>query len=48
MKQHLYVHSYLRYGLLAARAEILKVSVDSDNPCILAGFEWGVGLDREK
>ena len=47
-KYYLYVHSYLRYGLLAARAEILKVSVDSDNPCILAGFEWGVGLDREK
>ncbi|KAF7801977.1 apyrase 2-like [Senna tora] len=38
-KYYLYVHSYLRYGLLAARAEILKVSGDSDNPCILAGFD---------
>ncbi|KAJ1401396.1 Nucleoside phosphatase GDA1/CD39 [Sesbania bispinosa] len=37
-KYYLYVHSYLRYGLLAARAEILKVSDDSGNPCILAGF----------
>ncbi|KAE8727940.1 putative apyrase 1 [Hibiscus syriacus] len=32
-KYHIYVHSYLRYGLLAARAEILKVSEDSGNPC---------------
>ncbi|XP_054807664.1 apyrase 2-like [Prosopis cineraria] len=38
-KYYLYVHSYLRYGLLAARAEILKVSEDSDNPCILSGFD---------
>ncbi|KAI4350387.1 hypothetical protein L6164_004846 [Bauhinia variegata] len=38
-KYYLYVHSYLHYGLLAARAEILKVSGDSDNPCILAGFD---------
>ncbi|XVF57003.1 hypothetical protein PTKIN_Ptkin06aG0167700 [Pterospermum kingtungense] len=38
-KYHLYVHSYLRYGLLAARAEILKVSEDSGNPCILEGFD---------
>ncbi|PKI77313.1 apyrase 2-like [Punica granatum] len=35
---HLYVHSYLRYGLLAARAEILKAS-GSVNPCILVGYE---------
>ncbi|XP_062002735.1 apyrase 2-like [Rosa rugosa] len=35
---NLYVHSYLRYGLLAARAEILKVSEDSGNPCILDGY----------
>ncbi|TKY62929.1 Apyrase 2 [Spatholobus suberectus] len=38
-KYYLYVHSYLRYGLLAARAEVLKVSCNSENPCILAGFD---------
>ncbi|XWS57819.1 hypothetical protein CRYUN_Cryun09bG0206300 [Craigia yunnanensis] len=38
-KYHLYVHSYLHYGLLAARAEILKVSEDYGNPCILEGFD---------
>ncbi|KAK9269628.1 hypothetical protein L1049_001405 [Liquidambar formosana] len=37
-KYYLYVHSYLHYGLLAARAEILKVVKDSGNPCILAGY----------
>ncbi|KAI7735432.1 hypothetical protein M8C21_033033 [Ambrosia artemisiifolia] len=37
-KYYLYVHSYLKYGLLAARAEILGVAKDSDNPCILAGY----------
>jgi len=31
--------SYLRYGLLAARAEILKVSDDAENPCILSGYD---------
>uniref|UniRef100_A0A7N0RH47 Apyrase n=1 Tax=Kalanchoe fedtschenkoi TaxID=63787 RepID=A0A7N0RH47_KALFE len=36
-KYYLYVHSYLRYGLLAARAEILSVNKDADNPCILTG-----------
>nr|ARM20272.1 apyrase 2 [Triadica sebifera] len=36
---YLYVHSYLHYGLLAARAEILKISGDSDNACILAGYD---------
>ncbi|XP_076918531.1 apyrase 2-like [Bidens hawaiensis] len=38
-KYYLYVHSYLKYGLLAARAEILGVEKDSDNPCILAGYD---------
>ncbi|KAK9079181.1 hypothetical protein SSX86_000851 [Deinandra increscens subsp. villosa] len=37
-KYYLYVHSYLKYGLLAARAEILGIEKDSDNPCILAGY----------
>ncbi|KAH9604958.1 hypothetical protein KSS87_022698 [Heliosperma pusillum] len=37
-KYHLYVHSYLRYGLLAARAEIIKAVGDTENPCILAGY----------
>ncbi|CAA7048557.1 unnamed protein product [Microthlaspi erraticum] len=38
-KYFLYVHSYLHYGLLAARAEILKVSEDSNNPCIVTGYD---------
>ncbi|VFR00213.1 unnamed protein product [Cuscuta campestris] len=37
-KYYLYVHSYLHYGLLAARAEILKVTGKSGNPCILTGY----------
>ena len=35
----LLVCSYLHYGLLAARAEILKVSEDSSNPCIVTGHD---------
>lgn len=38
-KYYLYVHSYLHYGLLAARAEILKMVEDSGNPCVLAGYQ---------
>ncbi|KAI7731444.1 hypothetical protein M8C21_007814, partial [Ambrosia artemisiifolia] len=38
-KYYIYVHSYLNYGLLAARAEILGVDKDAENPCILAGYD---------
>ncbi|KAK9072685.1 hypothetical protein SSX86_009120 [Deinandra increscens subsp. villosa] len=37
-KYYLYVHSYLNYGLSAARAQILGVAKDVENPCILAGY----------
>ncbi|BAT84900.1 hypothetical protein LR48_Vigan03g189400 [Vigna angularis] len=38
-KYDLYVHSYLRYGREAFRAEVLKVTDGSANPCILYGFD---------
>ena len=31
--------SYLHYGLLAARAEILKAVGHAENPCILTGYQ---------
>lgn len=34
----LYVHSYLHFGREASRAEILKLTPRSPNPCLLAGF----------
>ncbi|XP_062113676.1 apyrase 1-like isoform X2 [Humulus lupulus] len=37
-KYYLYVHSYLGYGLLAARAGLLNVTGDSGSPCILDGY----------
>lgn len=37
---NLYVHSYLNYGLLAARAEVLKLVKESETcPCLGKGFE---------
>nr|ABK95896.1 unknown [Populus trichocarpa] len=35
---YVYVHSYLSYGLLASRAEILKVSRNSSNECVATGY----------
>ncbi|KAI5068044.1 hypothetical protein GOP47_0016389 [Adiantum capillus-veneris] len=39
-KYHLYVHSYLHYGLLAARAEVLKLVEGTETcPCLAGGFK---------
>ncbi|XXG40976.1 hypothetical protein AAC387_Pa01g1554 [Persea americana] len=38
-KYYLYVYSYLNYGLMAARAEILKAIGGLGNPCILHGYK---------
>ncbi|KAJ3684287.1 hypothetical protein LUZ61_013451 [Rhynchospora tenuis] len=35
---YLYVHSYLRYGKDAARAEIMKYTNDSVNYCLISGY----------
>lgn len=37
--------SYLHYGLLAARAEILKVEEQDGSPCILAGYNGKLSSD---
>ncbi|KAJ7530735.1 hypothetical protein O6H91_14G016700 [Diphasiastrum complanatum] len=36
---HLYVHSYLHYGLLAARAQVLELTRDSGCSCLSKGFK---------
>ncbi|KAL2244492.1 UNVERIFIED_CONTAM: Apyrase [Sesamum indicum] len=38
-KYHLYAHSYLNYGLKAARAQSLKLSGNKGNPCIINGYQ---------
>ncbi|XP_058737691.1 nucleoside-triphosphatase-like [Vicia villosa] len=43
----LYVHSYLHFGREASRAEILKVTYNSANPCLLAGFDGTYTYARE-
>nr|BAK78980.1 apyrase [Mimosa pudica] len=35
---HIYVHSYLNFGKESSRAAILNLTGDSDNPCVLTGF----------
>eukprot|EP00270_Netrium_digitus_P016878 TRINITY_DN6116_c0_g1_i4.p1 TRINITY_DN6116_c0_g1~~TRINITY_DN6116_c0_g1_i4.p1 ORF type:complete len:470 (+),score=126.40 TRINITY_DN6116_c0_g1_i4:221-1630(+) len=38
-KYNIYVYSYLGYGLMAARAKILKEKGEGGHPCIVKGFE---------
>ncbi|KAL0352638.1 UNVERIFIED_CONTAM: putative apyrase 1 [Sesamum angustifolium] len=38
-KYHLYAHSYLNYGLKAARAQSLKLAGNKGNPCITNGYQ---------
>ncbi|KAM0947985.1 putative apyrase [Dioscorea sansibarensis] len=46
-KYFLYVHSYLHYGLLAARAEILKSGDDPYSHCILGGHHGSYNYGDE-
>jgi apyrase len=46
---NLYVHSYLNYGLLAARAEVLKLVGEADScPCLGAGHEGSYSYGGQK
>lgn len=46
---YLYVHSYLHYGLLAARAEILKLVQGKEScPCLAGGYEGEYKYGSEK
>ncbi|KAL3685070.1 hypothetical protein R1sor_003092 [Riccia sorocarpa] len=36
---HLYVHSYLRYGLYAVRGEVIKLAKDGACPCAPEGYD---------
>lgn len=46
---NLYVHSYLNYGLLAARAEVLQMVGESETcPCLAKGFEGSYTYGGQK
>lgn len=38
IKYHLYVYSYLNYGINAARGKILNITKDKASPCLLKGY----------